>query len=89
MLIARLTEMHAAKKILLFLGIGLGISALVAGLASLAPNIFGWLWLPFWLLPAVAGFGAHDIVGWPLFAASGVISYAAIAYLVWYIGRRW
>jgi hypothetical protein len=70
-----------------FLGIGLGVSGLVAALASLAPSVFGWFTMPFWILPALAGLGAHD-VDWPLFAVSGTISYGIIAFVVWYLWQH-
>ena len=73
--------MCSAKKVLIFGAVGAGISLVIAGLASVAPTIFGWLTLPFWILPAIANLGAHDI-GWPLFAASGIICYGCAAVLV-------
>ena len=79
--------METNKKILTFGGIGLAISLVIAGLASIAPTVFGWLTIPFWVLPAIANLGAHD-VGWPLFALSGIIGYGSAAFLVSLLWRR-
>ena len=68
--------MGIAKKIMMFAVMGAVLSALIAGLASVAPNIFGWLTLPFWLLPATLKIGAHD-VEWPLFALTSALSATA------------
>jgi hypothetical protein len=79
--------MSVGKQIAVFLGIGLGVSGLVAVLSSLAPGVFGWFTLPFWVVPALAGLGAHD-VGWALFALSGTLIYGLIAFGVWYFWQH-
>src|SRR6202035_3856878 len=48
------------KRVLLFWGIGVATAAATFGLASARPSIFGRFTLPFWVLPGLAGFGAHD-----------------------------
>jgi hypothetical protein len=40
--------------------------------------------LPFWILPAIANRGAHD-VNWPLFLLSGTLCYGVVAFLIY----RW
>ena len=65
--------MKLAKNVALFGAVGLGLSLAIAGLASVAPSVFGWLTAPFWLLPALANLGAHDGGVWPLFVLSGSI----------------
>lgn len=79
--------MRTGKKVVLFGVIGLLVSLAIAGLASVAPNIFGWLTLPFWLLPAIANLGAHD-VGWPLFLVSGSLCYGGVAFLIFQLRAR-
>ncbi len=76
--------MKLVKAVGIFVGIGTAISAVVAGLATIAPSVFGWLTTPMWVLPALFGGGAHDF-GWPLFAVSGVVVYGAAAF----VASRW
>lgn len=59
--------MTLAKNILLFGFFGLALLLHIFGLSSVAPSVFGWFAAPFWVLPALASLGAHD-VGWPLFS---------------------
>lgn len=73
--------LRLARNVVLFGLVGLVFSLAVAGLANVAPSAFGWLTLPFWVLPAIANFGAHD-VGWPFFLLSGSICYGVVAFLV-------
>lgn len=79
--------MRLARNVALFGAVGLVLSIAVAGLASVAPSVFGWLTLPFWLLPAFANLGAHD-VGWPLFLLSGSICYGIAAFLIFHLRAR-
>jgi hypothetical protein len=79
--------MRLAKNILLFATAGLAVTLAIAGLASIAPGVFGWLTLPFWLLPALASLGAHD-VGWTLMLISGTICYGFIAFLIYQLQRH-
>jgi hypothetical protein len=76
--------MRLAKNVLVFGSIGLALSLIIFGLSSAAPNVFGWLTAPFWILPAIANLGAHD-VDWPLFLLSGTLSYGVVAFLIY----RW
>jgi len=71
-----------AKNLFVFGSIGLAVSLIIFGLSSAAPNIFGWLTVPFWVLPAIANLGAHD-VHWSLFLLSGTICYGVIAFLAY------
>jgi hypothetical protein len=80
--------MRLAKNVALFGGFGLGLSLAIAGLSSVAPNIFGWLTVPFWLLSALANLGAHDLVNLPLFVLSGTICYGLVAFVVFKLVRR-
>jgi hypothetical protein len=75
------------KNILLFGFVGLALSLVIFGLSSVAPNAFGWLTAPFWVLPALTNLGAHD-VGWPLFLFSGTLCYGLVAFLI-YRWRTW
>jgi hypothetical protein len=43
--------MRVAKNVALFGSVGLGLSLVIFGLASVAPSVFGWLTVPFWVLP--------------------------------------
>ena len=79
--------MRLAKNVVLFGVVGLVFSLAIAGLASVAPSVFGWLTLPFWLLPAIANLGAHD-VGWPLFLLSGSLCYGVVAFLIFQLRVR-
>jgi hypothetical protein len=76
--------MRVAKKVVLFGSVGLGLSLVIFGLASVAPSVFGWLTVPFWVLPAIANLGAHD-VDWRLFLLSGTVSYGSVSFLIY----RW
>jgi hypothetical protein len=76
--------MRVAKNILLFGFVGLVLSLIIFGLSSVAPSVFGLFTLPFWVLPAVANLGAHD-VDWPLFLLSGTLCYGVISFLLY----RW
>jgi hypothetical protein len=69
------------KRILLFWGIGAVATLAIAGAASVRPSVFGFLTLPFWFLPGLAGFGAHDSIIFPLGLLSGSIVYGAVAFL--------
>jgi hypothetical protein len=77
-------QMRLAKNLVLFATVGLGLSLVIFGLASVAPSVFGWLTVPFWVLPAIANLGAHD-VDWRLFLLSGTLSYGVVAFLIY----RW
>jgi hypothetical protein len=76
--------MKVFRNILLFGSIGLTVSLIIFGLSSVAPNVLGWLTIPFWVLPAIANLGAHD-VNWPLFLLSGTLCYGVVAFLIY----RW
>jgi hypothetical protein len=45
--------MRLAKNVAIFGGVGLALSLVIAGLSSIAPNVFGWLTMPFWVLSAL------------------------------------
>jgi hypothetical protein len=79
--------MRVARNIALFGAVGLVLSLIVAGLASVAPSIFGWLTVPFWLMPALANVGAHDLPVLPLFLLSGGICYSLVAFMVFRLAR--
>ena len=74
--------MRFAKNVLVFGSVGLTLSLVIFGLSSVAPNLFGWLTAPFWILPAVANLGAHD-VNWPLFLLSGSLCFGVVAFLIY------
>jgi hypothetical protein len=74
------------KRVLLFWGIGVAMAAAIFGFASALPSIFGIFTLPFWVLPGLAGFGAHDnilllgLLGASLFY--GVVSFLLFRFVV-------
>jgi hypothetical protein len=74
--------MRLAKNVLVFGSVGLALSLIIFGLSSVAPNVFGWLTAPFWILPAIANLGARD-VNWPLFLLSGTLCYGVVAFLIY------
>jgi hypothetical protein len=76
--------MRFAQNALVFGSVGLVLSLIIFGLSSVAPNVFGWLTAPFWILPAIANLGAHD-ADWPLFLLSGTLCYGIVAFLLY----RW
>ena len=78
----------STKRILLFWGLGLLISVALAALASVMPSVFGPFTLPFWALPAVAGFGAHDSAIIPLGLLGASLFYGALSFLVFRIFSR-
>lgn len=77
--------MKVAKNVVLFGAVGLALSLVIFGLSSVAPSVFGWLTVPFWVLPAIANLGAHDIIVLPLFLLSGTLCYGVVAFLIY----RW
>jgi hypothetical protein len=77
--------MSANKRVLLFWGIGAILTVAIAGLASVLPSVFGLFTLPFWILPALAGFGAHDNILMPLGLLGASLFYGALSYLVFWI----
>jgi hypothetical protein len=79
--------MTLAKNIVLFGSIGLALSLVIFGLSSISPSLFGWFAAPFWILPAIAALGAHD-VPWPLFLFSGTFCYGVVAFLIYRWRRR-
>jgi hypothetical protein len=79
--------MRSIKKIVLFGVVGLVVTLAIAGLASVSPIAFGWLTLPFWVLPAIANLGAHD-VGWPIGLLSGSICYGVLAFFLFRLRKR-
>jgi hypothetical protein len=79
--------MRVAKNVLVFGAVGLTLSLIIFGLSSVAPNFFGWLSAPFWILPAIANLGAHD-VDWPFFLLSGTLCYGVAAFLIYRWRRR-
>lgn len=79
--------MTLAKSILVFGAVGIATALVVAGLASVAPSVFGWLTLPFWVLPAIASLGAHDF-NWPVALLSGSIFYAVLAFFLYRLMNR-
>ena len=76
--------MRVAKNVLVFGSVGLALSLIIFALSSVAPRAFGWLTVPFWIVPAIANMGAHD-VDWPLFLLSGTVCYGLVAFLIY----RW
>jgi len=74
-----------AKTVVFFGSVGLALSLVIFGLSSVAPSVFGWLTVPFWVLPAIANLGAHDIIVLPLFLLSGTLCYGVVAFLIY----RW
>ena len=76
------------KNVLLFGGVGLVLPLVIAGLSSVAPSIFGWLTVPFWLLSALASVGTHDSANLPLFVLSGTICYGLVAFGIFKLVRR-
>lgn len=76
--------MTLAKNVIIFGSIGLGLSLIISGASSVAPSVFGWLTVPFWILPAIANIGAHD-VEWPLSLLSATLCYGVVAFLIY----RW
>ena len=76
--------MSLAKNVLVFSSVGLALSLIIFCLSRVAPNVFGWLTVPFWVLPVIANLGAHD-VDWPLFLLSGTVCYGVVAFLIY----RW
>ena len=76
--------MTVGRNVLIFGSIGLMLSLLIFGLSSVAPGVFGWLSAPFWILPAIASLGAHD-VDWPLFLLSGTLCFGVVAFGIY----RW
>jgi hypothetical protein len=79
--------MRFIKNIVLFGLVGLVVALAITGLASVAPIVFGWLTAPFWVLPAIANLGAHD-VGWPIALLSGTICYGVLAFSVFHLRKR-
>ena len=77
------------KRVLLFWGIGAVLAVSIAALASVMPSVFGLFTLPFWILPALAGFGAHDNVMMPLGLLGASLFYGSLSFLVfWFVVRR-
>jgi hypothetical protein len=76
------------KSVLLFWGIGVSVTAAISGLASALPAVFGIFTLPFWVLPGLDGFGAHDnILLLGLLGES--VFYGAVSFLLFrFVVRR-
>ena len=77
--------MRVAKNVLLFGSIGLALSLIIFALSSATPRVFGWLSAPFWILPAIANLGAHDVETTWLFLPSGTLFYGFVSFLIY----RW
>ena len=73
--------MKFASRVIYFSGAGFVLTLTVAGLASLSPGVFGWLTIPLWVLPGLAGFGAHDL-GIFLMLISGTMFYGLASFIV-------
>ena len=72
--------MKMARTCALYCALGLALSLAIAGLASAAPSVFGYLTVPFWILPAVLNYGAHDSQIFPLMVVSGTIVYGGLLF---------
>ena len=75
------------KRLVLFWIVGAAITVTIFCLSSLKPSVFGLFALPLWLLPAIAGRGAHDdnfLLG--LLGAS--LFYAVVSFVVYHILTR-
>jgi len=57
------------------------LAQLFSLIAPVAPAVFKWLMLPFWLLPAVVGLGAHENV-FPFGTVGIVVFYSALAFAI-------
>jgi len=79
--------MRILSRIFFFAALGFAFSLAVAGLASWAPNLFGWFILPFWILPGLVNLGAHDFA-WPLMLLSGTIFYGVVVFLGYSLWQR-
>jgi hypothetical protein len=79
--------MRFIKNIAFFGLVGLVVALAITGLASVAPVAFGWLTAPFWVLPAIANLGAHD-VGWPVALLSGTICYGVLAFFLFHLRKK-
>jgi hypothetical protein len=81
-------SLSTIKSVLLFWGIGAVITAAIFGLASALPSVFGIFTLPFWVLPGLAGFGAHDSI-FPLGLLGESVFYGVVAFLLFrFVVRR-
>jgi hypothetical protein len=81
-------QMSTVKRFLLFWAIGAIVAASIFCLASALPSVFGPLTLPFWVLPGLAGLGAHDEV-MPLGLLGESVFYGFLSFLVfWIVARR-
>ena len=76
------------KSVLLFWGIGAVMTATIFGLASILPSVFGIFTLPFWVLPGLAGFGAHDSI-LPLGLLGESVLYGIVSFLLFRFVVRW
>jgi hypothetical protein len=64
------------------------MTAAIFGLASALPSIFGIFALPFWILPGLAGFGAHDNI-LPLGLLGASVFYGVVSSLLFrFVVRR-
>lgn len=77
--------MKVARNVLIFGAVGLALSLFIFALSSVAPRVFGWFTAPFWILPAIANLGAHDVWSGRLFLPSGTLCYGVVAFLIY----RW
>jgi hypothetical protein len=81
-------SLSTIKSVLLFWGIGVAITAAISGLASALPSVFGIFTLPFWVLPGLRGFGAHDNF-FPLGLLGESVFYGAVSFLFFrFVVRR-
>lgn len=68
---------------------GAALTFAIAGLASVLPSVLRLFTLPFRVLPALAGFGAHDNVLMPLGLLGASLFYGVLSFLVlWFVVHR-
>jgi hypothetical protein len=69
--------------------IGVVIILVLVLLSGIAPSPFGYLLFPCLLLPALLGFGGHDIEALLFGFLGGTFFYAAISFLMaWFVLSR-
>jgi hypothetical protein len=78
-----------ARTCALYCALGLALSLTIAALASAAPSVFGYLTVPFWILPGVLNYGAHDSQILPLMVISGTLVYGILLFGAFRIARCW